>query len=309
MRLRRNLIISQVVAVAILLCILIFSILVFFRTTLPLIETGLETKARSCAETLAALVDVGIAADDRVTLLNALRRCSHPGSMPDPDLKSVAIVDTNGNILASLGKVPKGLPDPPTAVVTVAQRLPGVYRAVAQVAIEGTVLGGVWAEYHTNRVKDARNSFVFSHSVGLVAILIACILSILFAFHLVKPLRKMISFVHVVAKGNLTARLSVKASDELGVLADDLNHMADELQHRHTVEEAVFKASRMFLDPGETSRDEALAVLGQAVSSDWAYLFKQTDDEKLNVVNLWCHPGTEHRLRENLPAVTFTFCR
>ena len=304
MRLRRNLIISQVATVAVLLCILIFSILVFFKTTLPLIETGLETKTRSCAETVAAMADVGIAADDRATLMNALRICSHSGNTPDPDFKSAAVVDPNGNVIAAIGDVTKRPPVDLASGDTVTRRLPDAYRAGARVAIEGTVLGAVWAEYNTGRVKEARDSFVFSHGVGLVAILITCILSILFAFNLVRPLREMISFVHKVARGNIGARLSVKASDELGELAHDLNQMAGELQHRHDVEEAVHQTSRALLSTDRADRDLAIELLAKAVQVSWACsLYFQESGQTVVVSTLWCSPDKRKELEDSFQEV------
>ncbi|RPJ20507.1 MAG: PAS domain S-box protein, partial [Chloroflexi bacterium] len=68
-------------------------------------------------------------------------------------------------------------------------------------------------------------------TIGYFAIL--AIVGVIFAAGaLTNPIQKLVAGTRAIASGNLTARIPVKSSDELGVLADSFNHMADELSRR-----------------------------------------------------------------------------
>jgi len=63
-----------------------------------------------------------------------------------------------------------------------------------------------------------------------VIILILMILSITFSKSILKPIQEIITVAEEMAEGKLSNRIEKTYNDELGVLADTINHMADEIQ-------------------------------------------------------------------------------
>jgi NtrC-family two-component system sensor histidine kinase KinB len=62
-----------------------------------------------------------------------------------------------------------------------------------------------------------------------------------FAFWLagkiVRPLHKISAAAAQIAKGDLSARVSLRLEDEIGLLASEFNHMADQLRHLHRMDD------------------------------------------------------------------------
>jgi nitrogen fixation/metabolism regulation signal transduction histidine kinase len=68
-------------------------------------------------------------------------------------------------------------------------------------------------------------------TIGYFAV-VAIIGAIIAARALTKPIQVLVKGTCSIASGDLTVRLPVNSSDELGVLADSFNRMADSLQTR-----------------------------------------------------------------------------
>ena len=70
-------------------------------------------------------------------------------------------------------------------------------------------------------------------TIGYFAVL--AIIGVIFSARaLTDPIQKLVQGTHAIAAGDLTARIPVKSSDELGVLAASFNQMADELLTRNS---------------------------------------------------------------------------
>lgn len=81
-------------------------------------------------------------------------------------------------------------------------------------------------------------------TIGYFAVL--AIVGVIFAARaLTDPIQKLVEGTRAIAAGDLTARIPVKSSDELGVLAESFNRMADELQARNT---ELIKANESLLE-------------------------------------------------------------
>jgi signal transduction histidine kinase len=65
--------------------------------------------------------------------------------------------------------------------------------------------------------------------VGIIAVLVAWILSIFVAKGITGPLRKLVNVTDLIAKGDLSQRADIKLDDEVGDLARSFNKMTDEL--------------------------------------------------------------------------------
>lgn len=71
--------------------------------------------------------------------------------------------------------------------------------------------------------------------IGVFAILIAIVMSILLGLSIVRPLKAVMEVAEVMASGNLQVRIKKDRNDEIGKLADTLNYMAKEIQNRDNV--------------------------------------------------------------------------
>jgi signal transduction histidine kinase len=81
---------------------------------------------------------------------------------------------------------------------------------------------------NTNR---AMNTVMYFFIVlGLVIILIAIIISTIISKTITKPIQHITSISNEMAKGNLSIRAEKQRNDEIGILTDSINHMADEIQ-------------------------------------------------------------------------------
>lgn len=282
MRFRRQLIVGQVGMVAALGLVIGLILLTYFRTVAPLMEQGIATKARSCLQTLRTQAEVGLAVDDRAMLEKTLAVCNFGGVQgeEDPDLQFVAVLDATGQLLAGQGSVPKDLPAAKQSDVQLTASGKGV-RGCAQVAIEGKVLGSIWAEYHSRRVVSSGRSFLLYAGLGLVLAMLSAALAIFFIFRLVQPLREMIAFVGRFAAGDITARLKVDARDELGELAQNLDRMAVQ---RNQAERAL--AAAMLEAERKTIEAEAANVAKGEFLANMSHEIRTPMNGVLGMVNL-----------------------
>jgi signal transduction histidine kinase len=66
--------------------------------------------------------------------------------------------------------------------------------------------------------------------IGLMIILLAIIISTIISKTITKPIQHITSISNEMAKGNLSIRAEKHRDDEIGILADSINHMANELE-------------------------------------------------------------------------------
>src|SRR5512134_2713183 len=75
-------------------------------------------------------------------------------------------------------------------------------------------------------------------TIGYFSVL--AIVGVIFAARaLTDPIQKLVAGTRLIAAGDLTARIPVNSSDELGVLAGSFNQMADELSRRKDEAEKI----------------------------------------------------------------------
>jgi len=79
--------------------------------------------------------------------------------------------------------------------------------------------------------KDAvSRSLGFTLKIGLLALIIGALLSLFQGIRYAQPIRKLAATTSKIAQGDLTARVDVRQSDEVGALGHQFNHMADRIQ-------------------------------------------------------------------------------
>jgi methyl-accepting chemotaxis protein len=66
--------------------------------------------------------------------------------------------------------------------------------------------------------------------IGLLIILLAIIISTIISKTITKPIQHITNISNEMAKGNLSIRAEKHHNDEIGILADSINHMAEEIQ-------------------------------------------------------------------------------
>lgn len=65
--------------------------------------------------------------------------------------------------------------------------------------------------------------------IGALFVLAGCVLVVLQAFRISRPIRLLTTRTSQIAQGDLSTRVEVKSTDEVGILGESFNHMADQL--------------------------------------------------------------------------------
>jgi signal transduction histidine kinase len=112
--------------------------------------------------------------------------------------------------------------------------------------------------------------------LALVCVLVSLIASGLYARLLVRPILNLQSVVRQIARGDLSARAVIHSGDEVELLADSFNTMADSLLQRDNILGSVQFASQQFLATTDwrTVAAEILTRIGQAAEVSRAYIFE-----------------------------------
>jgi len=119
-------------------------------------------------------------------------------------------------------------------------------------ASEASLLGAVDFEFDLSKLDEAlatieterrdamAESIGFTIKIGLFALVLGALLSLLQGLRYAGPIKRMAQTTRRLAEGELTARVTVLQRDEIGALGHQFNHMADRIQH--LVAETVTKA-------------------------------------------------------------------
>ncbi len=191
--------------------------------------------------------------------------------LQDDRVVFVRLADQRGNILAdSAGGVRAGaletaaLPDDPAAQRTttaIEERRDGkrVLRVRSPIVISPApgrpadqLVGHVFFGYDLTPLDDelakieaqeadaTRASVAFSLKIGGIALIAGLLLSLLQAMRYTRPIRRLARTTARIAQGDLSARVKIRGTDEVGTLGVQFNHMADRVQQ--LLVEAVAKA-------------------------------------------------------------------
>jgi serine phosphatase RsbU (regulator of sigma subunit) len=86
------------------------------------------------------------------------------------------------------------------------------------------------ATIETQRKDAVSRSLGFTLQVGLAAIALGALLSLLQGLRYARPIKRLAQTTTRLAQGDLSARVEVRSSDEVGALGHQFNHMADRLE-------------------------------------------------------------------------------
>lgn len=96
---------------------------------------------------------------------------------------------------------------------------------------EEMILGVIRFSVSLENTYDAMNAINYFFIVfGLVIILLSIIISTIISKTITKPIQHITNISNEMAKGNLSIRAEKHRNDEIGILSDAINHMADEIQ-------------------------------------------------------------------------------
>jgi signal transduction histidine kinase len=112
--------------------------------------------------------------------------------------------------------------------------------------------------------------------LAFVCILLSFLASGFYARFLVRPIMNLQSVVDRIKNGDLSARAAIKTGDEIELLADSFNAMADSLLQRNNILGGVQFASQQLLAASDwrTVAVEVLTRIGKAAEICRAYVFE-----------------------------------
>jgi len=121
-----------------------------------------------------------------------------------------------------------------------------VFRSYVPIQIgNSTTPWSVCIEVNKDEIlQEARSKFIAIILIGIFGILIIAILLSLIARSITRPLYKSVEFAKKIAEGNLEEDINIKQNDEIGILADTLQHMVIKL--REIVNGIIFSADNIF---------------------------------------------------------------
>ncbi len=183
-------------------------------------------------------------------------------AIKSPDVVYAVVLDKEGNIAASSVReaLSRGiLLENKEAVPTGAdplirqRQIPGsraetVYDVSVPVMVEGSdqrwgmVRLGISLEGMQKQIARTRRLISV---LGLMAVLIASVSSILLARRITNPLQALTRGVAAVGQGDLTQRINIETKDELGELARAFNEMTQQLARVRELEDRLRRADRL----------------------------------------------------------------
>ncbi|MFO0751514.1 MAG: SpoIIE family protein phosphatase [Myxococcota bacterium] len=176
----------------------------------------------------------------------------------DPRIKHVRIANARGEVLADLKKRCRGaepreahrrpedaLAPQASETTIIGQRVLIVRRPIQDPSRDGkeapaigvvdftydlSPLDQALSEIETQRKEAIARSLSFTLKIGIVALLIGALLSLVQGLRYARPIKKLALTTSRIAQGDLGARVEVTQRDEVGALGVQFNHMADRIQ-------------------------------------------------------------------------------
>jgi len=105
--------------------------------------------------------------------------------------------------------------------------------------------------------------------VGIIALVIYLAVN-----NIVKAIRTGVAFAEKVRRGDVSTRLNIERSDELGILTQALDHMADGLEEKAILAETVASGD-LRVDVKLASKDDRLGLALQKMTTDLCHILEQ----------------------------------
>jgi len=105
--------------------------------------------------------------------------------------------------------------------------------------------------------------------VGIIALVVYSAVN-----NIVKAIRTGVAFAEKVRRGDVSTRLNIQRSDELGILTESLDHMADGLEEKAILAETV-AAGDLRVDVKLASNEDRLGLALQKMTNDLCHILEQ----------------------------------
>jgi signal transduction histidine kinase len=218
----------------VLLVVVFVSVAIFYFQKNLLLQQAQE-KAFSLTRSLAYTSLNAVLSDEYIILQSLI-----DSMMDGPDIVMIAIMDTNGRILASSTPEQRGkiLSDPVTL-----QALNSEVMIIQKDKIDESL--EIWDTavpiFNLNkRIGTARMKYSLEDPtrglllsilfIGIAAVILSMILAYRFSHSISRPIRQAVELATEYGKGNLDKSLDISRDDEIGELVDALNKLSKELK-------------------------------------------------------------------------------
>jgi len=241
-----------VIVVALLLAV------VFIVVVVSDLDAAHRQRSLALARQVGATSEFALFTGNRAALealLNASKR--------EEDVRALAILDRNGEVVVKTGEVPAiGLPRRPgetresvdktrriVVLPIVASELPVdtlFEQRRGQAIRTPEVLGYIALEASRERLLEGERGLVMAGAaLTLLGLLFGCLVAIRLARTVSAPILQVVDVVDRFGQGHLSARVPVDSSGSLRALEEGINRMADRIeQHREELERRVDDATR-----------------------------------------------------------------
>ena len=123
-----------------------------------------------------------------------------------------------------------------------------VLSAIVPVATGGNVTGAIIVSQSIAAIEGQISEYQrVILNVGIGGIILATILSLVFSRSLSRPLVQMNRVARALARGDFSRKVAVKSGDEIGVLANSLNILSNDLQEKIAALEALDQTRKDFV--------------------------------------------------------------
>lgn len=141
---------------------------------------------------------------------------------------------------------------------------------------------------------------ILNVGMGAFALIIAGVLSIVFARGIADPLSELANTATRIADGELYLNVEQDRKDEIGALAKAFNSMADQMSHRIETYRLISDMSREFISISSAEIDgavyRALETFGQYYGADRSYVFRiSSDPDFFTKTHEWLREAIESR--------------
>jgi signal transduction histidine kinase len=242
-------------------------------------EIGLESKARGVAVSIRGVAAGAAVSEDYSAVVDQAMQVLSGDQAIDyvvitkNDGFSV-VIDRSRWRIETLGDNWRPAARTPSSAIG---RSPLFGRRVFQYAFPFDYSGIPWGWIHIGLSLDSYDESVrrtYRRTAGLTFLCggLSLLISLIYAAHLVRPIRALHGVVEKVAHGDLGARAEVRSGDEIQRLAEAFNGMARTILGRNQILESVSFAAKQFLSDGDhdTIVGHVVERVGQAAGASRA---------------------------------------
>lgn len=119
--------------------------------------------------------------------------------------------------------------EPATAAGAIAAEPPGARQGYVVLGYDLEPLAGYKAEANEQKAAAVKKAALYTGAVGALFALIGTVLAIFQGLSISKPLKQLAYKADQIARGDLDARVEVNTGDEIGLLGENFNFMADQI--------------------------------------------------------------------------------